>query len=277
MNIKEIKRQIPMPIRSTLRQVADFSRDTLGLLLGQRDPLIPPGRLMFVGAGDFCEVGQEFLRHFIDLAQLKPDEAVLDVGCGVGRMALALTQYLNADARYEGFDIVQKGIEWSQTNISRRHNNFHFTFADVFNANYNPRGKTRTCQYSFPYSDGSFDFVFLTSVFTHMFPDDLEHYLSEIARVTKKGGRCLITFFLLNAESLDLINQKKSSQDFTYVAHRYRTIDLTNPERAIAFDESFVRTLFSRYGFDLQTVRYGSWCGRETYLSYQDIVVATKS
>ena len=146
----------------------------------------------------------------------------------------------------------------------------------MFNASYNPQGKTRTSQYSFPYSNDSFDFVFLTSVFTHMFPDDLEHYLSEIARVTKKGGRCLITFFLLNAESLDLMNQKEL-QDFTYVADRYRTIDLANPERAIAFDETLVRTLFSRYGFDMHTVRYGSWCGRRTFLSYQDIAVATKS
>lgn len=37
-----------------------------------------------------------------------------------------------------------------------------------------------------------------------MLPSDVEHYLSEIARVLRKNGRCLVTFFLLNAESLQL-------------------------------------------------------------------------
>ncbi|MBV9747369.1 MAG: hypothetical protein JO157_01020, partial [Acetobacteraceae bacterium] len=46
----------------------------------------PPPPLMLCGDGDFRTIGAEFLGHFIHLADLRPHERVLDLGCGVGRM-----------------------------------------------------------------------------------------------------------------------------------------------------------------------------------------------
>jgi ubiquinone/menaquinone biosynthesis C-methylase UbiE len=223
------------------------------------------------------KTGEEFLRYFVDLAGLKPDEAVLDVGCGRGRMAVSLTRYLSRRARYEGFDIIPASIAWCSARISRCHPNFRFTLSKVFNAEYNPGGKAEACAYVFPYPDETFDFVFLASVFTHMLPKDLEHYLSEVARVTKKGGRCLITFFLLNEESLRLVAEQQSSQDFRHVLDGCRTTDPRLPETAIGYPETRVRDLFRRYSFGIEEpIHHGSWCGRKSYLSYQDIVVASK-
>jgi ubiquinone/menaquinone biosynthesis C-methylase UbiE len=36
---------------------------------------------------------------------LRPDEKILDVGCGIGRKTLPLTQYLTKGREYEGIDI----------------------------------------------------------------------------------------------------------------------------------------------------------------------------
>jgi len=68
---------------------------------------------MFVGGGleDFKKVGEAFVRDFQVRCRLRPNERVLDVGCGVGRIAIPLTEFLNSDARYEGFDVVAKGID----------------------------------------------------------------------------------------------------------------------------------------------------------------------
>jgi ubiquinone/menaquinone biosynthesis C-methylase UbiE len=53
----------------------------------------------------------------------------------------------------------------------------------------------QAAQYPFPFADSSFDFVYLVSVFTHMLPADMEHYLSEISRVLKPAAKCAVSFF----------------------------------------------------------------------------------
>jgi hypothetical protein len=58
---------------------------------GRSDPLTPPRQLAYyVGKGDFRATGEEFRGHFRDLADLQAEDRVLDIGCGIGRMARAL-------------------------------------------------------------------------------------------------------------------------------------------------------------------------------------------
>jgi ubiquinone/menaquinone biosynthesis C-methylase UbiE len=230
-----------------------------------------------VGDGGFKEIGEEFKRYILEFGRVKPHDRLLDVGCGNGRMAVPLTSFLSEEGEYWGFDIVKKGITWCQEHITPRFPNFHFFHCNVYNRSYNPKGKVSSRTYRFPFEDEYFDFVFLHSVFTHMLPLDVEHYLSEISRVMKSGGRCLITFFLLNEESRRLVEAGLSTQQFLWEIDGFYTIDRRTPEKAVAFDERYIWSLFQGNLFELDdAVMYGSWCGRAQYLSYQDIVLATK-
>ena len=270
-----IKSFIPSPIRRKMRWVYDLFLDTLDLLRG-RCP-VPPRKMIFVGSGDFRKVGKEFLRYVVELGGLKPNERVLDVGCGIGRMAVALTGYLQEKGSYAGFDIVAEGINWCGEKITPRYPNFRFQLADIYNKDYNPQGKIKASEYKFPYPDRSFDFIILTSVFTHMLLQDMENYFSELARVLEQGGRCLVTFFILNKESKKLIDEKMSTRDFKNHGEGYRVENINTPESAIAYDESIVKGLSEKYGLNIATpIYYGSWCGRKNYLSYQDIIIARK-
>jgi ubiquinone/menaquinone biosynthesis C-methylase UbiE len=273
-----VRKILPKPVKSLIKWVCCSIVDVWDYLLGRRDYLTPPKRLIFIGDGDFRKTGEEFFNYFVRLAKLQPHEKVLDVGCGIGRMAVPLTRYLQmGKGSYAGFDIVDKGIQWCNENISNRYSNFKFQLADVYNKAYNPRGTFKVSRYRFPYDNNSFDFVFLTSVFTHMLPLDMEHYLSEISRVLKSDGRCLITFFLINPESLEYITSKVSLLDFRYECKDYRTTNKDNPETAVAFSEIIIRRLFELYSLNIiEPIHYGSWCGREEFLSYQDLVIATK-
>lgn len=262
-----------------------ISCEALSESLSQRLPMeefIPPHELMrlvgSVSAALYKAVGEEFLQYFLRLGQLKPDAHVLDVGCGSGRMAIPLTQYLTANGSYQGFDIVPAAIDWCTATISARYPHFSFHVADVFNKFYNPQGKYKASEYAFPYENESFNFIFLTSVFTHMLPEDMERYLSEIIRVLKRGGRCLITFFFANEDSLVHIQAKRSTILFDNDKDIYRTVSTQNTEEfAICYDESFIKDLYARSGLTVvEPVHYGSWCGRKNFLSYQDIIVAIK-
>ncbi len=239
--------------------------------------LIPSQDLVGIGGGDFEEVGREFLSYFIKYAELRPDHRVLEIGSGMGRMALGLTNYLSAQGEYWGVDIVKAGVQWCQERYRERYAKFHFDMIDVYNKFYNANGKYSASEFVFPYEDSSFDFIFLTSVFTHMHLPDVEHYLSEISRMLKPNAKCFATFYLLNDESKKSLSSGGSEIAFSYPIEGGLTSDKDVPETVVAFDEHLVRGLLKTAGLDLAPpILYGRWSGRENFVSYQDVIIATK-
>jgi SAM-dependent methyltransferase len=198
----------------------------------------------------------------------------LEVGCGCGRIASALTNTLGTAGSYNGFDIVPELIAWARKHITSEHRNFHFGLADIYNQFYNPSGLYQPSEYTFPYSDETFDVVFLTSVFTHMYIDDIAHYIAETARVLKSSGKCLATYFLLNSDSTNLLDRQGA---WPNRIGKSRPTSYTIPEDSIAHDENDILGLYTHHGFTIQPpICYGSWCGRPDASGYQDIVVASK-
>jgi len=245
--------------------------------LGRREDMLPPRRLRDVGSGDFIQIGEEFLGHFRNLGGLGRTDRVLDVGCGIGRMAIPLTRYLEAGGLYEGFDIVPSAIRWCQRHITPRFPHFRFQLADVYNSRYNRRGGQPAASYRFPFAEETFDFAFLTSVFTHMLPPQVERYTVELRRVVRPGGRLLVTFFLLNPESEGLLRRGRSSIDFPHDLGTHRLLRERTPEAAVAYREDWVRGLFERNGLAVrEPISWGEWCGREQFSSYQDILIVDR-
>ncbi len=236
----------------------------------------PPWWLRDVGGSDFGATGQEFLNLFIQIGNLQPDERILEIGCGSGRMAITLTSHLSRAGSYTGVDITRQSIVWCQRNISRRHSNFSFLHADLYNKRYNPYGRHLAKEYTFPFGNESFDFIFLTSVFTHLLPEDTENYLCEIARLLRRDGRGFFTFFLLNGIQQSLAKQGHNDINFNYGTGPCRTRDAAIPESAVAYDETCLLQLLSECRLELRTVHYGTWSGREDGLSYQDVLLVRR-
>jgi SAM-dependent methyltransferase len=249
------------------------------LLDGARgEALTPPRGLAFVGGGDFERTGREFLGYFTELGGLRPGHDVLDVGCGVGRMAVPLLTYLEEDGSYAGFDVGREMVRWCQKRITARRADFKFTWAPVYNRKYNPFGTTSGAEYRFPYPDDSFDFVFATSLFTHLMLPDASHYLREIKRVLRPTGKCLLTFFILRPEALAEIDAGRVSLDFRHPIDGGRTIDPREPEAATGFELPTLETMFTEAGLTIETpIRYGRWANAPEGLAGQDIVVAERA
>jgi hypothetical protein len=106
----------PAQARSSVISLTPLARQQEGsILIHLIEPVLPVPREEHVRAvgGGFVGMSNAFLGFFIQLAGLKPESHVLDVGCGFGRMAYSMAHYLAPSARYEGFDIMGQLIEWA--------------------------------------------------------------------------------------------------------------------------------------------------------------------
>jgi hypothetical protein len=110
-----------------------------------------------------------------------------------------------------------------------------------------------------------------------MLPCDVDHYVAEISRVLKTGGRGLISWLLMTEDAAAGIRAGKSCLRFAHRMNGCWAEAVHTPEGAISYDERDAMTLLERHGLEpVAPIRYGSWCGRERFLSVQDIVVARK-
>jgi len=112
----------------------------------------------------------------VDLARIAPGEAVLDVGCGTGSLAIAA-------ARRVGEGGVVHGVDPSAELLARackkaRRARVEVTFGVATGE-------------ALPLPDASFDVVLSTLVFHHLSHDTLRASVAEIRRVLKPGGRML--------------------------------------------------------------------------------------
>lgn len=243
------------------------------------EEMLPPPGDDSVGVGDFQAIGLAFVEELKRSCDLSPHDAVLDVGCGIGRIAIPLTQYLSRDARYEGFDPVQRSIDHCQARITPSYPNFQFRLADLYNEQYNPQGRVPDHEYVFPYEDGTFDVAFAVSVFTHLLPAGTERYIAETARVLKPGGRFLATYFLLNDASKAGIDAGKSTLTLPVLRPGHRLQVARYPEAAVGHDEEVILSLYRKHALELtRAPGYGVWSGRAPsgYGEYQDLVVAAR-
>lgn len=274
---------LPRSVRWGLRKAYLMPVDIVDRLTNRTRTGVPAKSATFTGGvRDFAVSGDIFVQALRDVSSFTPSSRVLDIGSGLGRLALPMVDALDATGSYDGLEIVPSAVEWSRANIIGPHANIHFTHADVYNKEYNPKGRHPAAQYRLPYDDNTFTLVVLFSVFTHMMPADVDNYVSEIGRVLAPGGRTFITCFLVNDETEKLMNGPNTRIRFTHRVPPYWTYSPRVPELAIGYDESWTRALYTRNGLTIDEIYGGGWCGRtgrwsfESGLGGQDVVVATK-
>lgn len=128
---------------------------------------------MAVG-GSFETVGI-LEREWLVQHGLKPDSYLIDVGCGSGRLAQQLSDYLTGS--YLGIDIVPELIEYAGRSLARP--NWRFEVANGL---------------TIPEEDGQADMVCFFSVLTHLRHEASYLYLQEAARVLKPDGKIIFSY-----------------------------------------------------------------------------------
>jgi SAM-dependent methyltransferase len=232
----------------------------------------PPPDSIFVGDGDYRAIGAEFLGHFVRLGRLSPTERVFDIGCGIGRMAVPLTQYLDPErGSYDGVDPVMDGILWCAQTITPAYPRFHFQRLDIAHPLYNPQGSLPGTEVQFGFANGSFDFITMVSVATHLPPDELTVYVNEASRLLAPGGRLFLTAFALDGQSTGQERLKfKRWQD----GPGWYAIEEA-PLAAAGIDAGFLLETTQNAGLSVSSLSRGHWRGISA-AHYQDLLIAIK-
>lgn len=114
------------------------------------------------------------LQNLLQLISLNPDDEVLEIGCGSGRIGVVVAPRCR---RWTGADISAKMLALAAERLHTFNNvrlvQLHNVALDEF-------------------VDNSFDVIYSTSVFGHLDEMDRWRYVEEAARVLRPGGRLLL-------------------------------------------------------------------------------------
>jgi ubiquinone/menaquinone biosynthesis C-methylase UbiE len=141
-----------------------------------------------------------FRERILSFAKLKPGEAVLDVGCGTGTVALLAKKKVGPEGRVDGIDASAEMV--ARATAKARRTGLQVGFS------------TATAQ-DLPFKDGEFDIVLSTLVLHHLPKKGREEFAEEAIRVLRPGGRLLLVDFA-----------KPPRQRSVFRFHRHGHVDL---------------------------------------------------
>ena len=266
----KLKALVPRRVKYTLLA------DCIELVLGRThflDGADEPPSFMDYSGGGFVPIGNHLVQLMMARAGLADGMVVVDIGCGIGRMAVAMSKRLR-EIRYVGFDVVNYGILWCRKRFSALPG-YRFVHADIFNTFYNPRGSEAGSSYRFPVSDSTADFVCATSVFTHMPASEVTHYLRETSRCMKRGAKAYFTAFILDQESRGQIEANLTLLTFRRERQGAYVETPDEPDLAVAYDGSAFEAMAVRSGLEVVAFYPGNW-RKLPYEDFQDAYVLAK-
>lgn len=132
-------------------------------------------QVMELAVGGSFEVVGILERELLIQHGLRSHDYLIDVGCGSGRLAKPLADYLQGP--YLGIDIVPALVDYARELVNR--SDWRFEVA---------QGLT------IPEKDNQADMVCFFSVFTHLRHEETYQYLQEARRVLKPDGKIIFSF-----------------------------------------------------------------------------------
>lgn len=245
---------------------------------------IPEPLVILTGGGtdDWRKISEYHVEMYRRYAPLNHDDFVLEVGCGVGRDAIQLTKILSDKGKYVGFDIIKPSIDWCKQNITKKYKNFSFRYYDIKSQIHNSGGTLSTSDIKLPAKDKSVDRILLHSVFTHMFENDILHYLKEFHRVLKDDGLVLTSFFVIDDAALkSLAKGKSKGRHALHFKHKLNKDCYINdpdyPEGAVGYTPRKIRSMLRKSGLGLhgRFAHRGAWAGMDGS-NGQDVMILEK-
>ncbi len=247
-------------------------------------PDVPQELIEYIGSGaagqaGYRSIGYTLFREVLAMTGFRATDRVLDIGAGVGRLAMAFAPYLQGGS-YLGMDTWQEGIAWAGANIQPL-----FPASLRFQALPSPpQGRRRgyLADYVAPLGleEASFDLAVCTSLFAHLRESACVGYFEQIARVLRPDGLAFVTASLIRRDEAD------------YFRHRNDSINEEDSFGFYVVDDTYCKSFIYADNFltaaetnGLKVCRYspGVWIGEHGAPSrihgdnFQDAIVLRKA
>ena len=219
--------------------------------MGSRRIRLPPKALrlcgpMFSDDAYFLASARREADRLVHSFGLRASSRLLDVGCGVGRLAIGIIDRLGPIQAYRGTDVDPRYVRWCQKHIQHAHPTFQFVTIDVGNPRYNPGGPAVAGDFRHPFDDGSFEIVYLYSVFSHMETEQVRIYLRDFRRLLASNGRLFFTSFA-----------EEGVPDLSINPKGYRR-EWSGPLHCVRYRRGFLESLLQSSGFSVDQFDYAT-------------------
>jgi SAM-dependent methyltransferase len=239
-------------------------------------PLPKTGEI-FTGRGDFLKSGKNTVDNLTRFAGLKPNSTVLDLGSGLGRVAIPLTDILEKEGGYYGVDIVENAIQKCQRAIASRYPNFHFHHTPVYNDLYNADGPSAT-EITLPFENQSMDIAVANSFFTHLLWEETVFYLEKTAAFLKPRGCFYASFFILDENNFErATNATDPTEEFRFPHpdHNVYLMSQTVKRANVAYEKEKLFSLLGELGYSVENYLPGYWRNNNAQegIDFQDVLI----
>ena len=116
-------------------------------------------------------------RETLSLTNLRPGDAVLDIGCGTGALVLEAERIVGSDGMVAGVDVEPAMVVQAMRRASGKQRGARFEIASIE---------------QIPYADDTFDVAFSTLMYHHLTEVQKEAGFVELKRVLKPDGRLVV-------------------------------------------------------------------------------------
>jgi SAM-dependent methyltransferase len=236
-------------------------------------PLPPVEFMKIIGSKDeahFIHAMKANCGDIIRFTGTTRDAAILDIGCGCGRMAMAFGRYLNPGATYLGFDAWKEGVAWCNENVKPQYPNFEFKVVEADNNYYVETDTGQQNQFDLSFiPQGAFDTIHAISVFTHLKENDARQYLKMVHDSLKPEGKAYLTFFIMDETARNYVATTSGystvKEQYPGVWHAYEKHGFftgLSPEKA--------KELIAEANLKIVEELPGKWAGRPNGKIWQD-------
>jgi SAM-dependent methyltransferase len=199
------------------------------------------GTLLINNHAHHFEIGSQFWLECFAKGYVTAGSDIAEIGCGCGRIAMHLdAAYFSGT--YLGIDIDPEMIEYCRSRFPSPQ--FSFRLSPQRSSTYHGADRLAQVANDFIIAEpDSKDFIYSTSLFTHLLEEEMAFYLRESFRALRNNGTIVMSFFCM--EHVDM------GKPWTFSYRRGNAyIDVEQyPEAAIAYSEGYIIELVRKLGF----------------------------